>query len=433
MGDHKILAVDDEPNVLKSLTRLLRNEAFETVTTTSPAEALALLEDQAFSAVVSDQRMPDMVGTELLEKAAAISPDTVRIILTGFADTEAAIDAINRGAVYRFLTKPWQDEELVATVRQAVSHYQLVTENRRLAALTAQQNEELRDLNQNLEMKVVDRTQKITKLNKRLEKSFLGTIQVMAGLSELHSPVIGSHSKRVAAMCDEIAVAMELSVRDRFQLRVAATLHDIGKVGVENEILQKPLNALTPSERKTLESHVLHGEVILGKVPDLGEAALLVRHHHERGDGSGYPDRLRGERVCVGVRIIAAADAYDNSLNRRDRFQSATPKAALSYVQSLSPAKLDHVVVSVLADCLAKDDQMQREELEAEVALGDLRPGLVLSRDLRTASGVLLLQKNSEIQKEQLVRIQNFQVSDPIVEGIFVFRRRRAQPDVVGA
>jgi sigma-B regulation protein RsbU (phosphoserine phosphatase) len=145
-GASRVLLVDDEPKVLSALRRLLRREAFEVVATGSPEEALRLLREGAYAVVLADQRMPGMEGTRLLERAREVSPDTVRVMLTGHVDMRAAVEAINRGAVYRFVTKPWNDEELRQIVRQGVSQHALRMENRRLQELTERQNVELKGL-----------------------------------------------------------------------------------------------------------------------------------------------------------------------------------------------------------------------------------------------------------------------------------------------
>ena len=426
MMDHsKILIVDDEENVLKSLLRSLHKETYKIDVTTSPREALRMLReaDRPYAVVVSDQRMPQMEGVSLLEKAREISPDTIRIILTAFADTQLAIEAINHGAVYRFLTKPWNDGDLRITFRQAVSHFELICENKRLEALTARQNTELRDLNENLEQKVQDRTQEISRLNAQLEKGFLGSIQVMARIAEVNSPLIGSHSKRVGAVSREVARYMGVSGKALFQIVVAATLHDIGKIGAPADSLRKSRSSLTPREKELLQRHVLQGEAILMRVPNLEEAARIVRHHHENTDGSGYPDRLRKDDIPLGSRIIAAVDAYDNALNNRQRFQSATPEGALKFVQDLAPETFDPNVVSALTACLSERGLLEQDEVEVEVRLEDLRSGMVLTRDIRTARGILLLPKDRVIRRSQLEKLRNFQESDPIVDGIYVYRK----------
>lgn len=419
----KVLLVDDEKNILSAFQRVLRKQGFELTVSSSPYEALEILSRDSYAVVVSDQRMPDMEGSRLLEEARKISPDTVRIILTGYADIKAAVKAINEGAVYRFLTKPWDDEDLRREIRQAVSQFELVSENKRLQALTAKQNTELKELNQNLEKKVQERTQEISRLNEELKNSFLGSVNVLAELSEMHSSVIGNHSKRVGALCKEIAERMELTENDIFQLEIAAILHDIGKIGVSSDILRKPEASLKHREVEILRSHAVKGEAIIRMVPHLEEASRLIRHHHEHIDGTGHPDQLRKDDIPAGSRIISVADAYDKALNTRASFESATPEKAVCSVQKQCPKWFDQDIVVLLRQCIQKGDKSRQEGVELEIPTRELREGMVISRSLRTARGILLLPADSVVRKKHLGQIQNYQETDPIIEGIYVYRR----------
>lgn len=422
MSAPRVLLVDDEPKVLSALKRLLHRERFDVVTTTSPEDVPSLMGEASYAVVVSDHRMPGMEGPELLEKVREASPDTIRIMLTGCADVQTAMEAINRGAVYRFLTKPWNDEELRITVRQGVSQYELVSENRRLEGLIQKQNEELKDLNQNLERKVELRTEEISRLNAELEKSFVGSVQVLAGLAEMHSTVIGSHSKRVRALSKEVAARLGLSGRDLFQVEIAAALHDIGKIGISPDILRKPEASLGRHEQAVYQRHPVQGEAVVRMVPDLGEASRLIRHHHERFDGRGFPDHLQGHKIPVGSRVIAAVDAYDKALNTRSLFASATPEKALRFVRGRVNDCFDLEVASALSHCLKEGNVALEDGVEVEVRLADLREGMVLSRELRTSRGVLLLPGNCRMRKEHLSRLLKYHEQDPIVEGIRVYR-----------
>ncbi len=138
----KILFVDDEENVIRSLQRLFIDEGYDIFAVTSAGKGLEILRDNEIAVIVSDQRMPQMSGAEFLEAARKIRPDSVRIILTGYADAQTAIDAINKGGAYRYIAKPWNDDDLILAVRGAVEQYRLIGENRRLVELTKKQNEE---------------------------------------------------------------------------------------------------------------------------------------------------------------------------------------------------------------------------------------------------------------------------------------------------
>ena len=292
MSDSKVLFVDDEENILTSCQRLLRKESFEVLTCSNPEEALKLFDQHTFAVVVSDHRMPQMEGTVFLAKVRELAPATIRLILTGYADMKSAVDAINKGAVARFLTKPWNDDDLRMNVRQAVNQYELISENRRLQELTVQQNKELESLNQNLEQKVAERTAEVVQLNQSLEKSLLGTVQVLAEATEIHSPVIGNHARRVTILAEAMGRQLGLSDRQLFDLKIAASLHEIGILGISQEVLDKPESQRSVSEIAQFRRHMLNGERIIKGVPYLENVARTIRHYKESFDGSGLPDQL---------------------------------------------------------------------------------------------------------------------------------------------
>lgn len=170
MDKQTILCVDDEVNVLHSLTRLLRKEGYVIMTADSGSEALSILAQQRVQVVISDQRMPGMTGTELLQKVKEQCPETVRVVLSGYADVGVILEAINQGEIYRFLTKPWNDEELKVAIRQCFLHYDLLQENRALIEQIHSQNEELRTLNGQLSDLLTERSHSLSLSQEILEK-----------------------------------------------------------------------------------------------------------------------------------------------------------------------------------------------------------------------------------------------------------------------
>lgn len=161
----RILCVDDETNILSALRRLFRQNGYQISIAGSGAEGLKVLEAEPFDLVISDMRMPEMDGAQFLERVFRLYPDTVRILLTGYADITSTISAINKGQIYRYVSKPWDDQELLTTVRQALDLKALQREKLRLEALTARQNDELKALNLSLEEKVQARTQELALAN----------------------------------------------------------------------------------------------------------------------------------------------------------------------------------------------------------------------------------------------------------------------------
>ncbi len=422
-----VLLVDDEENILRSLQRLLRKD-FDLTATTRPEEAFELLRSRTYAVVVSDQRMPGMEGTDLMAQARALAPDTLRIILTGHADINAVMRAINQGAVFRFLSKPWSDDELLTTLRQAARQYELIQENNRLQALTEEQNRKLQAFNQNLKRKVFERTRQVSQLNTDLTQSFQGTIEVLARLADMNSPALGKHAKRVADLSMKLGRALGLDANTLKQLHIAATLHDIGKIGMHPDLMHKHYNELKPRDRAILLTHATRGATLMKMIPNMEVAAVFVLHHHERYDGSGFPKRLRASQIPVGARIIAVADAFDNTLNGRTAFGKSIPEEAIKHLQDYAGVSYDPKLVDALFFMFRNDQDVVNQAHEVEIDLRDLRTGMVLSRDLYTIRGVLLLQKDHTIEDKHLTRLFKDNETDPIVGNVFVYRNTSGAP-----
>ncbi|PHV11703.1 response regulator, partial [Chitinimonas sp. BJB300] len=260
-----ILFVDDEANILSSMRRLFHSSPYSILTANSGHEALALFEQSAIDLVVSDMRMPEQSGAELLTLVRARWPDTVRIILTGHADLTDTIRAINSGEIYRYLLKPWNDEEFTSVVKDALAIKALRDEKVRLETLVRQQNSELQSLNSSLEEKVRERTAKVQRTmgllstaHESLKKSFLTSIKVFTALIEQRGGVIAGHSRRVAELARKIAHELGLSDTDGQEIMVAGLLHDIGKLGLPDKLIQTPYVLLSSAERVEFEKHTVN-------------------------------------------------------------------------------------------------------------------------------------------------------------------------------
>ncbi|MEW5949310.1 MAG: HD domain-containing phosphohydrolase [Thermodesulfobacteriota bacterium] len=411
-----ILLVDDEENILSSLQRLLRRENYNVITDTSPAKALETLKHEPVSLIISDQRMPEMDGTEFLERAREIQPEAARIMLTGYADISAAMAAINQGQVYRFITKPWNDLDLKTTIKQAIDFYNLRQENQRLFELTVRQNAELKELNENLEKKVEERTQEISRLYKELQSSYFKTIRIFMDLMQMYDPALGGHAKRVAVLSRILAEKCELQGEELDVVEAAGSLHDVGLIGIPREIIRKKGSERTAAEKALYEQHPALGYAILNSVPKLDQVSILVKSHHERFDGAGYPDRLKKEEIPLGARIIAVANVYDHLSARKD----ISREDVLHRLRNLAGGELDPSVVSAAIEAFSAIKKADRGEVA--VTLADLRPDMVLARELKTHSGRLLMPKDAVLKEAYLEKIKKFHEIDPIVGWIYVYR-----------
>jgi putative nucleotidyltransferase with HDIG domain len=426
-----VLFVDDEENILRSVSRLFLDEPFAVMTASSGAEGLKLLgETGDIALIVSDQRMPGMTGVEFLEQARGVAPEAIRMVLTGYADITATIDAINRGGACRYLTKPWDDDMLVRTVREAVETYRLIRENRRLAALVEQQNGELQEWNRSLKERVLEQTSRIRQqnedlrgVNDRLADTFNGAINAFAALMALREQGVQDHSRTVAELAEGISGGLGLPVAEIETIRTAALLHDIGKIGIPDGLLYKDPQTFTPEERAEYLLHAVRGQAALDGVEALREAGRFIRHHHERFDGLGGPDGLKGNDIPLGARIIALADGLDRRVTRASG--SAPVAAALAEIRLAAGRLYDPALLPLLekpAQSVYGSRAASSAEREQEVAPGELHDGMVLSRNVCSGTGLLLLNRGTLLTEHMIIAIKRYYTLDPPGHGVFIRR-----------
>lgn len=441
--DHHILVVDDEEYMTRALQRLFRRDGFTVHTALSGETALELLKslDKPISLIISDQRMPMMSGAEFLEKAREISPDTIRFLLTGYSDMEAIVAAINRGGIHRYMKKPWDDGELRFLARQFLHQLELVMENRRLQELTSQQNEELEALNHHLEAKVEERTEQVRgknaelqKLNLRLKDSFLEALRLLSGYVETQSPRLGRYMRNVARFVRDVAGDLGLEGSELDDIEIAGLYHDIGFVGLPERIWTMDENDAAGDGLKAIRQHPLVAAMALESVDKLQGAAAIIRHHHERVDGSGYPDGLKGDAISIGSRVLGAVADYCWILETWPRNVEKLVRRARRYLgpelaelADVKPDRLLHEVagqmllqnvhkyydVKVVARLIHRADTVLEESTgesgagHAVIDMEELEAGMILTEDLRMSDGRLLLVKDTQLTAATVGSIRN--------------------------
>ena len=428
---NRILFVDDEENVLRSLKRLFMSEAYEVLTALSGGEGLAILKEIEVPVIVSDQRMPVMTGAEFLEKSRQLSPDAVRIILTGYADVEAAIGAINRGGAYRYVSKPWNDSDLLLVIKDAFEKYRLVRENQYLTELTIKQNEELKKWSVELELYVqqhtIDLTKKnkeLKKLNLKLKKNVSEILRSLSSLIELRNGSMRNHSNNVAILSTAIAEEIGLTAPEIEMISTASQLHDIGMIGAPDIVLLKNVGELSPDEMTEYVKHPVRGQAAIDCIEDFRGPGILIRHHHEWYNGRGFPDGLKGDNIPMGARIIAIADRFERILH--DEMQDID--SALAKVKSMLATQFDATLYTPLektARELFRSIERDTDSIEVELKTKDLAPGMVISRDVITGTGLLLLRKGTVLSDKNIETLKRAVNLDPSKSGIFVNKKKR--------
>jgi response regulator RpfG family c-di-GMP phosphodiesterase len=372
----KILFVDDDPNILSSFKRTLRKH-YAIETALGPEEGLrAVRGNTAYALIISDLRMPVMDGIQFLTKVREICPDTIRMILTGNADLQAAMDAVNQGNIFRFLTKPCPPETLVMAIQAGLQQYRLVKAEKEL-----------------------------------LEKTLRGAIQVMADVLSLVNPEAFGRASRLRRYARDIGT--RLQVPKLWQLETAAMLSQIGCVILTEEALQKVFTGqpLSAEEEQLYSMYPSVGADLIAKMPRLQDVSEIIAYQEKRFDGSGVPkDERYGETIPLGARILKVVLDFDALES------SGLPRAAALLQMKRRRGWYDPRVLEALEDVLGDEARFQVKEM----AVQDLQLGMIVGQDVLSLKGVLLIKKGQEITPALLERLRNFAKTVGILEPIRV-------------
>ncbi len=329
LGPH-CLVVDDEPHLRRVLLRVMQADGFTCDEAANGALALEALARRPATLVLTDLHMPEMDGIGLLREVRAKHPDTAVVMITAVADVATAVSCLGAGAM-DYLTKPFHIEEVRARVRQALDKRRLVLENR--------------DYQERLEERVAIQS-------RRLEELFLASIQSLADALEVKDPYTHGHSVRVSQYSSVIARSLNLEAEDVRQVELGGRVHDIGKIGVRESVLNKA-GPLTDDEYQHIMTHPVVGWRILSPLlSEMPKALNIVHSHHERFDGRGLPDKLAGTDIPIEARIAAVADTFDAMTSARPYRPGVPLAATIRELRRCAGAQFDPVVVEAFLDAI---------------------------------------------------------------------------------
>lgn len=328
----RILVVDDEETVRVALARFLHLRGFETVEADSGAAALARLSQERFDIMLCDVRMPAMSGLDVLPHAIRLDGDLAILMLTAVNDAPTATEALSHGA-FDYLVKPIELAELERAVERAVHRRNLEIERRNIEWIIREE--------------VVARTEEVEREKRALRDLTVNIAQTLINAMEAKDVYLRGHSQRVAEMAASVAEALGLDADTVEHVRLAGRLHDVGKIGVREEVLNKP-GPLTPEEFSHVKDHVRIGMEILAPLKHMPIALEFVHEHHEHYDGSGYPRGLVGEQITIGGRILAACDAFDAITSRRAFREAKDAVETITYLEGYVGRLLDPEVFTAL-------------------------------------------------------------------------------------
>lgn len=372
----KILCVDDETNVLAGFQRGLRRQ-FELEVAAGGDAALALLEkDTSFAVIVSDMRMPGMSGLQLLQRVKQRWPDIVRVMLTGNADQQTAVDAVNEGAIFRFLTKPCPPDRLAATLTAALEQHRLLTAERTL-----------------------------------LEDTLHGSVRTLTDILALLAPETFGRGQQLREQMR--AVAESLQLPDRWELELAAMLHGLGQIALPAEVAARARAgaALSTAEETMVRRVPEVGSNLLQHIPRLENVARIVLFQSKHYDGSGFPlDTPGGRAIPAGARLLHVlvdlAQLEARGSSRREALAQLRERAGWYDPDLLLAA------AAVLGGVATRP--------VTTIAFKDLKPGQVLVSDVTTRDGLLILAAGNRVSPGLLERLRNFAAVSGVREPLYV-------------
>jgi putative nucleotidyltransferase with HDIG domain len=329
----RVLLVDDEAAIRLALGKLLRSPGFDVETADSGRAALDALERGRFSLMLCDIRMPGMTGLEVVPQALAIDPELAVMMLTAVNDAASATEALSNGA-FDYLLKPPELSELLQAAERALKRRDLAIEQRRVEALIREE--------------VAIRTEELEREKLALRELTVDIAETLINAMEAKDVYLRGHSQRVADLAAAMAERLGLDPDTVEHVRLAGRLHDVGKIGIRESVLNKP-EKLSPEEFSHVKDHVRVGMEILAPLKHIGVVLEFVQDHHEHWDGGGYPRRLAGDRISIGGRILAAADAFDALTSKRAYREPMSPEEVVDYLGENEVGRLlDPTVFAVL-------------------------------------------------------------------------------------
>ncbi len=342
----RFLVVDDDEHITLAISKVLTTMGFDVITHTDPLKAL---NESNFDVVITDFMMPNLTGIDFLRKLRERSPHAIRLMITAANDFKVAMRAVNEGEIFRLLSKPWQLAELKAVAQQAVDYSRLAADNRRLTATLAQRNEDLVKLNRTLEQQVVERTN--------------GLLEGMIRALDYRDTETQWHSWRVAKFTRRLAEEIGIQGDDILHIEQGALLHDIGKIGVRDAILLKP-GPLNEEEWIDMRKHAELGWRMLSHIPYLRDAALIVLQHQEKWNGTGYPQKLKGEEIVIGARLFAIADTLDAITSDRPYRKGSPVDLAVREITRLAGSQFEPRLVDAFLAIAPTEWIRIRREIE---------------------------------------------------------------------
>ncbi|MEN5152023.1 HD domain-containing phosphohydrolase [Pseudomonas orientalis] len=423
-----VLLVDDEESILNSLRRLLRSQPYDVVLATGGAQALEIMATRPIDLVMSDARMPGMDGATLLAEVHRLYPGTRRILLTGYADLSTIVKAINDGQIHRYISKPWNDEELQLILQQTLEH-------QRLERLTHAQNDQLKALNATLEKRVTARTAELQQTADMLDlaydelkRSYVTGTEVFSLLANLRLPKDKQTNRALIELVRVYCTTQSIDEADTRDLTMAAALYNIGKLSWNDSMMVAPSDRLHSTDRELYREYPTQSESLLMTLEPMKDAARIIRHHQERWDGSGFPDHLKGDAIPPGSRLLKLAVDFIELQKGLILERHLNSDEALLYIRKYAGRLYDPQLVEDFVQACATflSDVTLGDPTVKVLTTRELEDGMVLARNLNADNGMLLLNAGKVLNLPLVDKLIAFEAMEGAKYSVFI-----KQPDEI--
>ncbi|NNA76199.1 response regulator [Pseudomonas lactis] len=417
-----VLLVDDEESILNSLRRLLRGQPYDVVLATSGAQALEIMATRPIDLVMSDARMPGMDGATLLAEVHRLYPATSRILLTGYADLTTIIKAINDGQIHRYISKPWNDEELQLVLQQTLEH-------QRLERLARDQTEQLKLLNATLEKRVAARTAELQQTADMLDlaydelkRSYVTGTEVFSLLANLRLPKDKQTNRALIELIRVYCAAQSMDESSTRDLTMAAALYNIGKLSWTDSMMVAPSDKLHSTDRGLYREYPGQSESLLMTLEPMKDAARIIRHHHERWDGTGFPDHLKGDTIPPGSRLLKLAVDFIELQKGLILERHLNSDEALLYIRKYAGRLYDPALVEDFVQACATflSDVTLGDPTVKVLTTRELEAGMVLARNLNADNGMLLLNAGKVLNLPLVDKLIAFEAMEGAKYSVFI-------------
>lgn len=417
-----VLLVDDEESILNSLRRLLRGQPYDVVLATSGAQALEIMATRPIDLMMSDARMPGMDGATLLAEVHRLYPATSRILLTGYADLTTIIKAINDGQIHRYISKPWNDEELQLVLQQTLEH-------QRLERLARDQTEQLKLLNATLEKRVAARTAELQQTADMLDlaydelkRSYVTGTEVFSLLANLRLPKDKQTNRALIELIRVYCAAQSMDESSTRDLTMAAALYNIGKLSWTDSMMVAPSDKLHSTDRGLYREYPGQSESLLMTLEPMKDAARIIRHHQERWDGTGFPDHLKGDTIPPGSRLLKLAVDFIELQKGLILERHLNSDEALLYIRKYAGRLYDPALVEDFVQACATflSDVTLGDPTVKVLTTRELEAGMVLARNLNADNGMLLLNAGKVLNLPLVDKLIAFEAMEGAKYSVFI-------------